>query len=319
MASPGLSEIVTTTIQSRSGVLADNVSDNNAILRHLNKRGKIKPVTGGDVILQELEYAENGTYTRYSGFETLNISPSDVFTSAQYNYKQAAVAVMISGLEQLQNAGEERIIELLESRIGNAERSMKNNVALDMYSDGTASAGKQIGGLQLLVSDSPSGVTVGGIIASAWPFWQNQQAVFGTTASGTITGLMNSLWMKTVRGADKVDLILQDNNHFNRYLSDLQALQRFTSADQASAGFTSLKFMGADCVLDGGYGGNCPANHTYMLNTEYIYWRPHAQRNMVPIGDDRFSVNQDALVKLIGVAGNMTVANRFLQGVGTPS
>jgi hypothetical protein len=319
MASPGLSEIVTMTIQSRTGVLADNVTKNNAILFRLNKRGKIKPVTGGDVILQELQYAENATYTRYSGYETLNISPSDVFTSASYNYKQAAVAVTISGLEQLQNAGEERIIDLLESRITNAEATMKNNITADMYSDGTASGGKQIGGLQLLVSDSPSTPTVGGISATTWSFWQNQQAVFGTVPTSSITSMMNALYFKTVRGTDKIDLILQDNNHYTRYLQDLQNLQRFTSDEMASAGFTSLKYMGADCVLDGGYGGNCPANHTYMLNTDFIYWRPHSDRNMVPIGDDRFSVNQDALVRLIGVAGNMTVANRFLQAVGTPS
>ena len=73
--------------------------------------------------------------------------------------------------------------------------------------------------------------------------------------------------------------------------------------------------MGADVVLDGGRGGNCPANHMYMLNTDYIYYRPHEDRNMVPLDPDRYSVNQDATVKLIGWAGNMTMANRFMQGV----
>ena len=67
MAIPGLSEIVTTTIQSRTGILADNVSKNTAILFRLSEKGNIKPVSGGDVILQELDYAENSTFTRYSG------------------------------------------------------------------------------------------------------------------------------------------------------------------------------------------------------------------------------------------------------------
>jgi predicted transcriptional regulator of viral defense system len=103
-ANTNYSEIITTTLRNRSGKLADNVSANNALLSRLKEKGKIKPVSGGRVIVQELDYAENVTYTRYSGYETLNISPSDVFSAAEFSWKQAAVAVSISGLEQLQNS-----------------------------------------------------------------------------------------------------------------------------------------------------------------------------------------------------------------------
>jgi len=128
-----LTEIVTTTLRNRTGKLADNVTKNTALLNRLRKRGKVKTVSGGRTIVQELEYAENGTYKRYSGYEALNIAPSDVFTGAEYNYAQSAVAVSISGLEMLQNSGESAIIDLLESRIGNAERTMINNTSVDIY------------------------------------------------------------------------------------------------------------------------------------------------------------------------------------------
>ncbi len=320
MASPNLSEIVTTTIQSRSKKLADNVTKNNAILARLNKRGKVKPVSGGDVILQELEYAENGTYRRYSGYDVLNISPSNVFSAASFNWKQAAVAVTISGLEQLQNSGPERMIDLLESRIGNAERTMQNNIASDMYSDGTADGGKQIGGLQLLVADSPSSGIVGGIDRATYTFWQNvakdATTDFGAPAAASnMASYMNRVWLSLVRGTDKPDLIIADNNYFRAYWESLQAIQRITSTDDAMAGFETLKYMSADVVFDGGYGGAAPANHMYFLNTDYIFFRPHKDRNFVPLGGERMSVNQDAMVKLIGWAGNMTVSNCFLQGV----
>ena len=280
MAIPGLTEIVTTTIQNRSGVLADNVTNNNAILARLNKKGNIKPVSGGNVILQELDYAENGTYRRYSGYEVLDVSPSQVFTSASFNYKQAAVAITISGLEELQNAGEERIIDLLEGRIRNAERTMANNLSADMYSDGTASGSKQVGGLQLLVSDSPSTPTVGGIASGTWSFWQNQQTTATTVTTYTILGAMNAIYTSQVRANDVPDLILADNNYYTRYLNHLQTIQRVTSDDMAQAGFVSLKYMNSDVVLDGGFGGNCPDNHMYFLNTNYLFWRPHSRRNM---------------------------------------
>jgi hypothetical protein len=316
-----LTEIVTTTLRNRTGELADNVTKNNALLMRLRKKSKIKPVSGGRTIVQELEYAENGTYKRYSGYEALNISPSDVFTGAEFNYAQAAVAVSISGLEMIQNSGEEAIIDLLESRIENASKTLVNNIALDCYSNGTADGGRQINGLQALVAIVNTNV-VGGIDASTTigTFWQNT-AFSGltnggaATASTNIQSYMNRVWVQQVRGADRPDLIIADNNYFRFYLESLQSIQRIGDSDMADAGFTTLKYINSDVVLDGGVGGGAPANTMFFLNTDYLYFRPHSERNFAPIGEDRFAVNQDAMVKLIGFAGNMTVSNRRLQAV----
>ncbi|AUL54996.1 phage major capsid protein [Burkholderia pseudomallei] len=319
-----LTEIVTTTLRNRTGKLADNVTKNNVLLYRLRRRGNVKTVSGGRTIVQELEYAENGTFKRYSGYEALNISPSDVFTGAEFNYAQAAVAVSISGLEQLQNSGEDAIIDLLESRIKNAEKTLVNNIALDCYSDGTADGGRQIGGLQLLVSATPTTGVVGGIDASTsiGSFWRNTafSAVTnggGAATSANIQSYMNRVYVQQVRGTDRPDLIIADNNYFRLYLESLQAIQRITSNEMGEAGFDSLKYMSSDVVLDGGFGGGAPQNTMFFLNTDYIYFRPHTERNFAPIGDDRFAVNQDAMVKLVGFAGNMTVSNRRLQAVLT--
>jgi len=314
-----MTEIVTTTLRNRTGKLADNISKNNALLNRLKKRGKIKTVSGGRTIVQELEYAENGTFKRYSGYEALNISPSDVFTGAEFNYAQAAVAVSISGLEMIQNSGENAIIDLLESRIANAERTITNNIAVDCYSDGTSDGGRQIGGLQSLVAKTNTN-TVGGIDANAYSFWRNiafSSATDGGSAAtaANIQSYMNRVYVQLVRGADAPDLIVADNNYWRLYLESLQAIQRIASDEMAQAGFASLKYMNSDVVLDGGFGGGAPSNTMYFLNTNFLYFRPHGDRFFVPLGDDRYAVNQDAMVKLIGFAGNMTVSHRRLQGV----
>lgn len=319
MASPGLSEIVTTTLRNRSGVIADNMSKNNALLNRLSKRGKVKPLSGGRTIVRELSYSENATFQYYSGYETLNISPSDVISAAEFDWKQASVAVSISGLEQAQNSGPDAILDLLESRIEVAEKTMQNNLSIGMYSDGTGSSGKQIGGLQLLVADTVSSGTVGGINQGTYSFWRNQTFNFTSEISSAASAAnmqraMNTMWLRTLRGADKVDLILADTNYYQFYWSSLQSIQRITSSEMGEAGFTSLKFMNADVVADGGIGGGCPANHMYFLNSDYIYWQPHRERNMVPLGSIR-SINQDATVELIVFMGNMTASNRELQGV----
>ncbi|MFM2289299.1 MAG: hypothetical protein RL684_2442 [Pseudomonadota bacterium] len=319
-----MTEIVTTTLRNRTGKLQDNVTKNNALLNRLKKKGKVKKVSGGRTIVQEIEYAQNGTFKRYSGYESLNISPSDVFTAAEFNYAQAAVAVSISGLEMLQNSGPEQIIDLLDSRISNAEKTLLNNIALDCYSDGTADGGRQLGGLQLLISSTPTSGVVGGIDRSTTvgSFFRNV-AFSGVTNGGApvtsanIQSYMNRLYLQLVRGADAPDLIVADNNYYRLYLESLQAIQRIQSEEMAEIGFQSLKYMGADVVLDGGYGGGAPVNTMFMANTDYLYFRPHSERFFAPIGDDRFAVNQDAMVKLIGFAGNLTLSNGFLQGVLT--
>ncbi len=62
MAIPNSSwgEIATTTLYSRTRKLADNVTKNNALLARLSKRGKMKTFDGGQAIVQEIEYSENG-------------------------------------------------------------------------------------------------------------------------------------------------------------------------------------------------------------------------------------------------------------------
>ncbi len=323
MASPNLSEIITTTLRNRSGQLADNVTNNNAILKRMKEKGKIKTFSGGRTIVQELDYAENGTFLYYSGYDTLNVSPSDVISGAEFDIKQAAVAVTISGLEELQNASKEKVIDLLDARITNAERTMMNNIATGMYATGTGSGGKEIGGLQLLVAGTPTSGTVGGInrATSTNAFWRNYSRDSSTnsvTASATtVQSEFNTVWVNIVRGTDRPDLIMVDNTWWTYYLGSLQAIQRIQNDKLAQAGFTNLKYMDADVVLDGGIGGACPSNTAYFLNTEYLYYRPHSARNMVPIGGERMNTNQDAIVKLIAWAGNMTLSNAKLQGVLT--
>jgi hypothetical protein len=270
MASPNWDDILTTTIENRSKKLADNVTKNNALLARLESKGKRRTADGGTRIAQELEYGENTNFLWYSGYDNLLIAQQQTFTAAEFDWKQCAVTVTMSGLEKLQNSGVEKMIDLMDARVNNAEKTMKNQMASAIYGDGTASAGKALGGLALLVSDTGAG-TVGMIDSATWPFWKN--LTFDATTDGgaaattaNMLGYMNKMWLNLVRGTDKPDLIAADNAYYSLYWGALLPQQRFTSPDMAQAGFESLKYMSADVVFDGGMGGFCPANHMYFLN-----------------------------------------------------
>jgi len=322
----GLSDIITTTIQARGSALADNVSRNNALLMKMRERGNVKPFSGGNVILEEIMYNDASTLNAgsYSGYDTIDITPNSPISAAQFDIKQYAAAVSISGLEMLQNSGKEQIIDLLEGRIAVAEAQLQNQISAGLYSDGTGNGGKDIVGLAAAVSTSPTSGTYGGINRATWTFWRN--VAFDATTDGgaaataaNIQSYMNRVAVQLVRGTDRPDIIVADNNYYRAYLESLQAIQRISSETSGGAGFTSLKYFGAgfncDVYLDGGIGGSAPANRMYFLNTKYLKFRPHRDRNFTPIGGDRQSVNQDAIVRLMGWAGALTCSGAQFQGI----
>jgi hypothetical protein len=307
-----VTDIVATTLQGYSGELADNITNHNALLTKLNQKGNKVPATGRTIV-QELEYQQNSTVQWYSGAEPLDTSPTDTFTYAEFNYKQLAGNVVINGLEQIQNSGKEAVHNLLRSRIRNLERSLKNTVATALYADGTGSSSKEIGGLQLLVSDAGTG-TVGGIVSSTWSFWQNYKYDFSdnsvTAGVTTMQHAMNTAFVNITRGADKPDMWVGDTIYYLYYLESLTANQRFVDEKMAQSGFMNVMFMSAPCFFD----DQAPASHMYGLNTDYLYLRPAKGREFVPLGE-KSSINQDAMVMPVVWAGNMTCSNRSLQAV----
>jgi hypothetical protein len=320
MAFPNVSDIVATTIQNRSRQIADNVTKNNAILAKLNQRGNVKTISGGNVIFEELSFAENANGGFYSGYDLLPVAAQDVISAAEFQIKQYAVPVVMSGLEMLQNSGKEQFIDLLEARLNVAESTMMNELSQSIYSNGTGSGGKEVTGLDAGVPSDPTTGTYGGIDRATWTFWRSKLYDFSTSAGGNASAAniqagMNNLWAQTTRGSDRVDLIVLDTNYWSFYLASLQAQQRFTSPDTGNLGFPSIKFMDADVVLDGGIGGFCPANTGFFLNTKYLKWRPHKDRNMVPLSPNRrYAINQDAEVQILAWAGNLTCSGAQFQG-----
>jgi hypothetical protein len=330
MAAPGLgnplfttqsfTDIVTTTLQGYSGEIADNVTNHNALLRQIDRKGNKKTATGRSIV-QELEYAMNSTVTWYSGAETLDISPTETFTAAEFVYKQLAGNVTITGLEEIQNSGKEAVHNLLKSRIRNLEKSLKNTMGTALYSLGTENSGKILGGLRFLVADAASinGVTgtVGGIASGTYSWWRNyvynhsNQGAGATASTSTIQHGMNTAWINTVRGSDKPDIITADSVMYLYYLESLTPNQRFMDDKGAGVGFTNLVYQSNVPVI---FDDQCPASHMYMLNSDYLFMRPAKGREYKPLGE-KSSVNQDAMVMPVVWAGNMTCSNRRLQAV----
>lgn len=320
MASPNtvFTELVSTTFRKHGKEIKNNVSKNNALLRRVYDKGNVRREDGGLTIVAPLDYAENNTYQRYSGYDVLNVGASDVISAAEYQWRQIAINVVASGLELRTNSGDARIINLVKARLKNAIRTFKNNFSADIYSDGTLA--NQVNGLQALVADAGTG-TVGGIDSSTWTFWKNkvqsaaaplQGGAAITPGSTTMESLMLPLWLALTRGDDQPDLIVMDNNYFTFFEQSQTSIKRYTDTSKGDAGFVSLKYKGADVIFDGGSG--IPTDHAYFLNTDYLELVVHKDADMT-VMDEMKPYNQDAAVVPVLWMGNLVCSNRALQGV----
>ena len=328
-ANSAISDLIATTIEKRSGVLADNLTKNNALLDRLNSKGNVRTVSGGTYIMEEIFYDDTSTsnVNSYSGYELLNISPDSPVSGANYDFKQYSAAVTMSGLEKLKNSGKEQIIDLLTARMKIAEARLMNRINADLFLDGTGNGGKNITGLAAAIPDNPATGTYGGIDRASWTFWRPTKYSGSSDggaaiSSANIQQYMTTLALKLVRGNDMPDVAICDNVYYGLYANSLQAIQRITddgSSKSVGAGFKGLKFYGGGAVMDvvmcSGIGSPATANHMWFINTDYLHFRPHKDRNFVPIGGDREAVNQDALVKLMGWAGNLTCSGQQFHGV----
>lgn len=324
-ANSNVSDLIATGIESRTGEIADNVLGNNALLAQLKKKGRVKQVSGGTSILQELSFQQNANGGWYSGSDLLPVQAQDVISAASYQFKQYACPVIVTGLELLQNSGKERTIDLVEGRLEVAESTMMNDINAGCYSAGTAAFGKQIGGLDYLIgttAKASQSATIGGINQSTWPIWKSQVTTGVDISSATkCQTVMNAQWATQVRGADRPDLVIMDQLYWADYMASLQAIQRFTDPGSADLGFPTIKYMTADVVLDptSGIGASDVVGATtktaYFLNTKYLFFRPHKDRNFVPLSPNkRYALNQDVECQILAWAGNMTTSGLQFQG-----
>lgn len=308
-------ELVTTTFDKHKKKIADNLTTRNAFLKAMSRRGNKRTEDGGLTIVEPLDYAANGTYLRYSDWDTLDISQSEVISAAQYQWRQIAINVVASGREIRINSGESRVVNLVQARMKNAIRTYQNNFCSDLYSDGSLT--NQIGGLQTIVADVNTN-TVGGINASTFSFWQNtvkDASVLGvTTGPSTIEGsLMLPLWLDIDRGMDdSPDLIIMDTVYYKHFENSQVSLKRYAPVANANAGFAALRYKNAEVIFDGNSG--IPASHAYFLNTNYLKLVVHRDCDMEVMPRIR-PVNQDGEVVAILWMGNICCSNRKQQGV----
>lgn len=298
-----LQTLLATTVANYRKTLTDNVFNARPLTYWLMDKGRIRMLNGGTNIVEPLIYGENTTVASYSGYDTISLTPQSGITAAEFDWKQYAASVAISGIEEAKNNGEQAMVNLLEAKIMQAEESMKEGFNAMFFGDGTGNSGKNWNGLGNLVE---SGNSVGGIDGASESWWNSYEE----NSAGALTLAQMTTAYNTVSvGNDHPDMVLGTQTLFEKYESLLQPQLRYTDTKTADAGFQNLLFKAAPVAYD----VDTPSGNMYFLNSKYITLVGHSDKwfEVTPFIKPE---NLDARYSLILCYGNLTVRNRKKQG-----
>src|SRR3990167_5397122 len=182
----------------------DNIHDDYWLLNQLSKGEGFLGLSGGDYITSPLEYALNTSVASYSDTDTISTTRIDVFDRAEWQWKEIAGSVILSDLEKDRNAGEGQVFALLPAKLQNAKDSMRSELNVELFSDGTGNSSKDIGGLQQIISTKPTTGTVGAINRANFSFWRNQQTSGAKTTSAfdNLRSSMRSVYAQCSKGGN---------------------------------------------------------------------------------------------------------------------
>ena len=298
--------LLSTTLANYRAQLTDNVFTARPLTYFLMDKGRIRMVDGGTKIVEPLIYGQNGTVASYSGYDTISLTAQDGMSAAEFDWKQYAASIAISGIEEAKNNGEAAIINLLEAKIMQAEESMREGFNQMFFGDGTGNSGKNWNGLANLVE---SGNTVGGINSANGQgndWWRSYEE---NTAGALTLAQMATAYNSVSVGNDHPDMILTTQTLFEKYEALLQPQLRYTDTKTADAGFQNLLFKAAPVAYD----VHCTAGVVYFLNSKYLTLVGHSGKWFQQTDFVR-PENLDARYALIMCYGNLTVRNRAKQG-----
>src|SRR5215510_6701073 len=206
-------QILSMALEERSSGYEDLVSNNNAMLAVLRRKG-LWQTYSGPRIRQTLQVSKQVAQW-YSGYDQLLNPAIDLFNDAFYEPKMVVVPVILSMQEILNNEGESQLMDVYDNYISAAERSLEDVMDLAIYSDGSANGGKQLTGLATAVPIVNTSGTYGGIDRGTATIWRTQTfdahsvvTSIGTQVNDTtIRPFLNYVMTKQSRGRDYADLL----------------------------------------------------------------------------------------------------------------
>lgn len=295
--------------------VVDNIYDSNPVFFRVNQANK-RITRGGTHIEVPLMFQRFEAGGAYSGYDVLDVAPSDTVRNARYEWRQHFVPVTVDGLTLIKTDSPEAIANFIQLYFAQAEMEMSENLAFGLWSD--ASATNEIDGFEAGIDDGSVQNTYGGLNRTTFNFWQSQ--VDSTTATLDLDSLQ-SMHGSTGTGGRHATLIASRQEQYNRYWSLNVGQQDFPTQPMghdeqlASRGFTNLLFNNTPWITDSHVfdGPDASNSAIVFLNEDFLYWVVSPRADFY-LEDFQTPVNQDAMVAKMLWAGNVVFTNVATQG-----
>ena len=296
-------ELLSTTLKNYIPKLTDNIFSARPLFYALTNGQTIRRISGGQAIVVPVIYGTNSTAGSYAGTDTIDTTAQTGISAAEYDWKQYAATVTISGIEEAKNNGEAQIIDLLEGKIFQTQETVIENMNTMFWAD---ASGDDWNGLHLIVAKpntSLGGINPGDAGNSWWKSTETDEN--GALTQATMATVYNTISV----GNDQPTIIITTQTLYEKYESLLESQIRYTDTDVADGGFQNLLFKGAPVTFDGA----ATSGQMMFLNTKYLQLVAHSDVWFKPTPFVR-PTNQDAVFSQLLCYGNLTCSNRARQG-----
>jgi hypothetical protein len=294
--------LLTTTLANVRENLEDNVFNARALTYWLTRKDRIKTKTGGNKIVEPLIYAENSTVGSFSSYDTLDTTPQEGISAAEYDWKSYAGTVAIAGDEEDMNRGPEEVLDLLESKVMQTEESISEGLNSMFFSNGSGNSGKDWWGLAAIVEASdPSIANFGNIDRDTNSWWQSYEE---NTAGALTLAYMATAYNTVSKGNIHPDFLITTQTLYEKYEALLQPQLRFSDNKTVDGGFQNFLYKDAVLMFD----TDCTSGVMYFLNSKYLKLVKHSNTwfKNTPFQAPH---DQDARYSKIILRGNLVASN----------
>lgn len=302
-----VTSLIATTLSKYGKTLSDNIHKAIPALAWLALKKRVTE-DGGATIIRSVVYGSNSTAAFYSSDDVLDTTIQDNFTAAQWQWRQAAASVTVTGRIEMQNAGSSQVISYAKAQIDNALASLKEVIDQKMFA--SAQTGPNITPLNAIVSNTG---TVGDINGGTNTWWQSQVQSSGSFAGRGLSDL-RAVWdnVSVRMPAGGPDLLLSDQTSYEAYEATLVPTVRYSDTYMGDLGFSNLKYKEAVWTWD----PNTTAGNIFLLNSKALELVQH-QNRLFTMSEWVKPSDQDLKTAQLFWAGELTTSNRRKLGLLT--
>lgn len=300
--------LVTTTLDKSRSKLADQITQDNALTAWLNMKSRVT-LDGGSVIRRPLIFAFNDTVSTYSGYDVIDTTPQEGLGWAEYDWKQHAGSVVISGEEVRKNSGSAQLINLLQAKVDQLRFSVADDMNSMLWASSVGNGGKDFNSIPVLVKSTG---TVGGISPTTYTWWAS---TLNTTVDLTDFEGADQLGnlVNTVRlNKSQVDVMFASQTIYEAYEALALPNMRFNDNRVADLGFNAVAFKGIPIMFE----PDVPSGTIYALNSDRLEFVQHSAA-WLTLTEFQRPYNQDAKVALILSMGQLLTDSRRSHGYAT--